>query len=40
MRHEQKIFLRYSINAFNTQDDLDRLFAAMSEIVKAGVLVK
>lgn len=39
MRQDEQIFLRYSINAFNTQDDLDRLYEAMSEIIKAGELV-
>ena len=32
MRHGQHIFLRYSINAFNSQEDLDRLYAALQEI--------
>ncbi|OJW84592.1 MAG: penicillin epimerase [Bacteroidetes bacterium 46-16] len=38
MRQDEQIFLRYSINAFNTQDDLDRLYEAISEIIKAGEL--
>jgi isopenicillin-N epimerase len=33
MRHDGKVFLRYSLNAFNTQNDLDRLYEAMSEII-------
>lgn len=33
MRHEDKIFIRYSINAFNSQRDLDKLFDALREIV-------
>jgi isopenicillin-N epimerase len=40
MRHEQRVFLRYSIQAFNTQQDLDRLYAALIEIKAQGVLIK
>ncbi len=32
MRHDDKVYLRYSINAFNSQQDLDRLFEAIKEI--------
>ena len=32
MRHGDKVYLRYSINAFNGQQDLDVLFAAIKEI--------
>jgi isopenicillin-N epimerase len=32
MRHDDKVYLRYSINAFNSQQDLDRLFDAIKEI--------
>ena len=32
MRHGDKVYLRYSINAFNSQQDLDVLFAAIKEI--------
>jgi isopenicillin-N epimerase len=32
MRHGDKVYLRYSINAFNSQQDLDKLFAAVKEI--------
>lgn len=32
MRHGEKVYLRYSINAFNGQEDLDILFAAIKEI--------
>ncbi|MFM6926387.1 MAG: aminotransferase class V-fold PLP-dependent enzyme [Ferruginibacter sp.] len=32
MRHGNKVFLRYSINAFNSQQDLDTLFAAIKDI--------
>lgn len=34
MRQGNDVYLRYSINAFNTQEDLDRLYEAMREIVK------
>lgn len=33
MRHDGKVFLRYSINAYNTQNDLDRLYDAVNEII-------
>lgn len=33
-RHGDNIYLRYSINAFNNQEDLDKLFAAIIEIKK------
>lgn len=32
MRHGDKVYLRYSINAFNSQEDLDRLYAALQEL--------
>ena len=32
MRHGDKVYLRYSINAFNSQKDLDTLFSAVKEI--------
>jgi isopenicillin-N epimerase len=32
MRHGQKVYLRYSINAFNEASDLEKLFAALREI--------
>lgn len=31
MRQGSDIYIRYSINAFNTQEDLDALYAALSE---------
>ena len=34
MRHGNAVFLRYSINAFNTQEHLDQLYDAMKEIQK------
>lgn len=35
MRQGNDVYLRYSINAFNTQEDLDRLYEAMQVIVKS-----
>jgi isopenicillin-N epimerase len=32
MRHGDKVYLRYSINAFNSQQDFDNLFAAIKDI--------
>jgi isopenicillin-N epimerase len=32
MRQEKRVFIRYSIQAFNTQADLDRLYEALVEI--------
>lgn len=32
-RQEDHIFIRYSVQAFNTQDDLDRLYAALQDIM-------
>jgi isopenicillin-N epimerase len=40
MRHEDKVFLRYSIQAFNTQADLDKLFAAIKDIQATASLIK
>jgi len=36
MRHRDKIYIRYSINAFNSQNDLDILLNALSELKKIG----
>jgi isopenicillin-N epimerase len=33
-RQDSRIMVRYSINAFNSQEDLDRLYSALEEIVK------
>jgi isopenicillin-N epimerase len=33
MRHEQYVFLRYSIQGFNNQEDLDKLYQALEEII-------
>lgn len=40
MRHGDKTFMRYSMNAFNTQDDLDKLFAAIKDIQKKTTLIE
>lgn len=34
MRHDEDAYLRYSINAYNTQADLDRLYMALKEIIE------
>ncbi len=34
MVHDDKVFIRYSIQAFNTQADLDRLYMALEEILR------
>lgn len=34
MPHGDQVYLRYSINAFNDQDDLDRLYDAMQDVMK------
>lgn len=38
MRLGDKVYLRYSVNAFNSQSDLDTLYRALSAIVAAGKL--
>ena len=40
MRHGDKAYLRYSINAFNSQKDLDTLFDAISDIKKKTALIE
>jgi isopenicillin-N epimerase len=40
MRHGSKVYLRYSINAFNDQKDLDKLFNAIKEIKAEGRLIQ
>ncbi len=39
MRHGDKTYLRYSINAFNEQNDLDRLHEALKEIIETTELI-
>lgn len=36
MRQDDKVYLRYSINAFNDQADMDKLFEALKDIKKKG----
>ncbi len=40
MRQGSNIYLRYSINGFNCQEDLDALYDALVEIKKEGDLLK
>jgi len=40
MRHGDKVYLRYSINAFNSQQDLDNLFEAIKDIKSKTGLIK
>jgi len=40
MRQDNLVFIRYSINAFNSQADLDKLYNALSEIIAEGELIK
>ena len=39
MRHGDKVYLRYSINAFNNQKDMDTLFGAIEDIKKITNLI-
>jgi isopenicillin-N epimerase len=34
MKQDGNIYIRYSINAFNSQEDLDRLYDALKESMK------
>ncbi|PBQ32320.1 aminotransferase [Sphingobacteriaceae bacterium] len=34
MRHREKCYLRYSINGFNSQADLDHLYMALKEVIE------
>lgn len=40
MRHDVRTFIRYSINAFNTQADLDKLYSALEEIMEKTALIE
>lgn len=40
MRHDGKVYLRYSINGFNDQEDLDKLFAAIKDIKNTSDLIE
>jgi isopenicillin-N epimerase len=38
-RLDEKIFIRYSINAFNSQSDLDKLYHALKETMSDKTLL-
>lgn len=40
MRHEGKVYMRYSLNAFNEQKDMDKLFVAIADIKKKTSLIE
>jgi isopenicillin-N epimerase len=40
MPHGDRVFLRYSIQAFNTQGNLDTLYNAISDIIKTTNLIE
>jgi isopenicillin-N epimerase len=40
MPHADKVYLRYSINGFNNQEDLDKLYEALIDIKKSTTLLK
>lgn len=40
MPHEDKVYLRYSIQAFNTQTNLDTLYNAVEDIIKTTDLIQ
>jgi isopenicillin-N epimerase len=40
MRHGSKVYMRYSLNACNSQEDLNRLFAAITDIKKKTTLIE
>jgi len=40
MRHGDKVYLRYSINAFNKQEDLDKLAEAIKIIKQKTNLIE
>jgi len=40
MPHAEHVYLRYSINVFNTQEDLDVLYNAVEDILKTSDLIK
>ncbi len=39
MRQDDKVFVRYSIQSYNDQSDLDRLYEALTEIIREGELI-
>ena len=40
MKHGDRIYLRYSVNAFNSQADLDKLYNGLQEIIAETNLIK
>ena len=40
MRQDDHVFIRYSVQGYNSQDDLDRLYEALKEIKSAGELLQ
>lgn len=40
MRQVQDVYLRFSINAFNSQADVDKLYDALTEIIAQGELIR
>lgn len=40
MRQDNDVYMRYSINAFNTVADLDALYLALEQIKKEGILIQ
>jgi isopenicillin-N epimerase len=40
MPQDGRIYIRYSINAFNTQQDLDRLYDALKDILNKGLFLE
>lgn len=40
MRLDEKVFIRYSLNGFNSQEDLDKLYAALKEILEQTSLIE
>ena len=40
MKQDARVFIRYSIQVFNTQQDLDKLFDALSEIISQADLIQ
>ena len=40
MKHNDRVYLRYSVNAFNSQEDLDKLYEALKEILQGNTLIE
>ncbi|MDI1353868.1 MAG: aminotransferase class V-fold PLP-dependent enzyme [bacterium] len=40
MRQDKEVYMRYSINAFNSQEDLDRLYSELKEILQTTDFIK